>query len=105
MLAWLDYAWIIEMFNVLVWSVKSEQGIYPLPPFLTLLGLRFTLIFMDGPLPHLILPVFFGRDYTVLAMCNYRQCPNLFQDFSVKFTLIVHACVHSIIQHQHVCKR
>ena len=56
-------------------------------------------------LPHLILPVFFGRDSTVLAMCNYRQCPKLFQDFSVKFTLIVHACVHSIIQHRHVCKR
>ena len=26
------------------------------------------------PLPHLILPVFFGRDFAVLAMCNYRQC-------------------------------
>ena len=31
MLAWLDYAWIIEIFNVLVMEVKSEQGIYPLP--------------------------------------------------------------------------
>ena len=42
------------------------------------------------------------RKSTVLAMCNYRQCPQLFQDCSVKFTSIVHACVHSIIQHQHL---
>ena len=26
------------------------------------------------PLPHLILPVSFGGDFTVLATCNYRQC-------------------------------
>ena len=44
--------------------------------------------FFQFPSPHLILPVFFGRDSTVLAMCNYRQCSKLFQDFSLKFTLI-----------------
>ena len=58
-------------------------------------------IFFQFPSPHLILPVFFGRYSTVLAMCNYRQCSKLFQDFSLKFTLIF-LCIHSIIQHQHV---
>ena len=49
MLAWLDYAWVIEMFNVLVRN-KIRTRHLPPPPFLTLLGLRCTLIFMDGPL-------------------------------------------------------
>ena len=54
------------------------------------------------PSPHLILPVFFGRDSTVLAMCNYRQCSKLFQDFSLKFTLIVW-CMHSFNHSTSAC--
>ena len=32
--------------------------------------------------------IVFSEETTVLAMCNYRQCSKLFQDFSLKFTLI-----------------
>ena len=37
--------------------------------------------------------VFFGRDSTVLAMCNYWQCSKWFQDFSVKFTFLTHVFI------------
>ena len=53
--------------------------------------------FFQFPLPYLILPVSFGRDFTVLAMCigNVQvNWPKLFQDFSVKFTLIF-SCMRS----------
>ena len=43
--------------------------------------------------PHNFASVF-GRDSTVLAMCNYRQCSKLCQDFSVKFTFIF-SCMRS----------
>ena len=75
---------LIRISAVAQWLVSAtDNGVFTGSNQLRSFGTIFQF-----PSPHLILPVFFGRDSTVLAMCNYRQCSKLFQDFSLKFTLI-----------------
>ena len=52
---------------------------------------RLEILFFQFTLPHLILPVSFGRDFIGNVQVNW---PKLFQDFSVKFTLIF-SCMRS----------